>query len=57
MVLYKWRRRMNISITGAALAGLLLAGSAADASAWTRQGAVTTALAVVLAASAVAPAR
>jgi hypothetical protein len=34
---------MNISITGAALAGLLLAGSAADASAWTRQGTVTTA--------------
>jgi len=34
---------MNISITGAALAGLLLAGSAADASAWTRQGTLTTA--------------
>ena len=35
---------MNISITGAALAGLLLAGSAADASAWTRQGTVTSRL-------------
>lgn len=33
---------MNISMTTAALAGLLLAGSAADASAWTRQGTVTT---------------
>src|SRR5262245_37548711 len=33
---------MNISFTSAALAGLLLAGSAADASAWTRQGTVTT---------------
>jgi hypothetical protein len=33
---------MNISITSAALAGLLLAGTAADASAWTRQGTVTT---------------
>jgi hypothetical protein len=33
---------MNISITTAALAGLLLAGSVADASAWTRHGTVTT---------------
>jgi hypothetical protein len=33
---------MNISITTAALAGLLVVGSAADASAWTRYGAVHT---------------
>jgi hypothetical protein len=33
---------MSISFTSAALAGLLLAATAADASAWTRQGTVTT---------------
>jgi hypothetical protein len=33
---------MNISITTAAVAGLLLAASAADASAWTRNGTVHT---------------
>jgi len=33
---------MNISITSAAFAGLLLAGSAADASAWTRRTTVNT---------------
>jgi len=34
---------MHISFTSAALAGLLLAGTAADASAWTRYGTVNTA--------------
>jgi hypothetical protein len=33
---------MNISITTAAIAGLLLVASAADASAWTRNGSVQT---------------
>ena len=33
---------MNISFASAGLAGLLLAATAADASAWTRQGTVTT---------------
>jgi hypothetical protein len=33
---------MNVPFSSAALAGLLLAGSAADASAWTRHGTVTT---------------
>src|SRR5260221_7998508 len=37
-----WRRTMNISFASAGLAGLLLAATAADASAWTRHTTVNT---------------